>query len=335
MERLEVQRRKLADRLAGVDAAAVAAQDARRRALVEGDPEPAEAARLDRACAVAIEARAGVEGAARSVATQLEDAIRARDALVDGEARKVVITDCEQRAAAIDAAAEALAGAADAFARAATAMGQTITEHGLARPDGLSPHYSGVVLARPIIAAALRRANPDAAVLPPVYGLSGPATVVPADPDHFAADPIVTARRVQSGLLRDIADDVKAGRAPPVAPPVPGAAKPVERIVIPETSVVLKHGVAYVGPESRPTLVSAGQGLIPAPVAEAAIKAGMAARAGTPAAADILRELEASAARSSIGLKSTKEARAAHVALDFDLGTWLDAERVRRRQAQA
>ena len=225
VDRLDAQRRPLAERLSSADARVEAAQRMRREALVNGDPDLTAMAALDKACVDAIEARGGVEDAMRAVAQQLEEATRTRDGLRDAAARGQLAEAAERRAQALDDAAEGLARAARAFSDARIAMIATVAQHGVrvvnhAAVGGASPPW---MLCQPIAEAGLRLASTGMQTMASrtgvLYGGDGAA---------LDSDPVTVMRREMSGLLRDFAEDVLTGRVPAVEMPRPGeAAAPV------------------------------------------------------------------------------------------------------------
>ncbi len=286
VDRLNTQRSRLADRLAGAVAAVEAAQTARRAALVDGDPDAKAMATLDRRCADAAEARSGVEAALTVVTAGLEDAAARLAALKDAAARARVAAGAETRAKALDTAGEVLAAAAKAFGAAREAMVRAIGEHGAATLDPVSGHNLPAALAaRPVITAAIRAAAPG--ILPTSDSLGAP----------IENDPALAARRL-AGRLRDHGEDVLAGRVPAVELPRPGlAALPIDPSNPLTTPVPMVRGVArktlcYVHPvTNRMIHVSAGEADMPPRVLEVAIEAELAVRAGDPRASAILQEV--------------------------------------------
>ena len=198
VDTLTVRRDRLAERQAGAAERLALADAARLDALTSGDPTPAELAKLDKGCADAANAHAGLVAAVDALSAQLAAATNARDALQDAAARALVAADAERRALALDAAAEALATAARAFGDARTAMVRAIVDHG-ARVDNVLAQGGSTpaaMLAKPITLAAIRLAAPG--VLPGEDGFG-----VALD-----ADPVLVMRRGQSGRLRDLGDEV-------------------------------------------------------------------------------------------------------------------------------
>ena len=332
VQRLEGQREKLAERLAAAAGRTGAASAERRRALLDGNPAQADMAKLDRACADAIDAQSGIEEAARHVATQLEDAQRAYTSLVDAAKRSEVATDCETRATAIDTAAERLAEAARSFNEARMDLVKAVATHGVAQMpvasfDG-SP-LSAEMACAPIVAAAVRVAAPGVLPAADIFG------------GEHVADVMVATRRAQSGRLRDHVDLVKAGTVLPEAPPVPGERRALRRVAIEEASVILRTGVRYTGQHGAPVLLREGGGHIPRPVAEAAVAAGMGAWPGTAAAADMMRALEATRIKHETGVRPGENMKPGpdplptFADLKFDLGAWIAAERTRLNEENA
>ena len=285
VDRLDAQRAKLSDRLAGAVAAVEASQTARRQALVEGDPDTKAMAALDLACSRATEARSGVETALHVVADGLAEAVNRRDTLQDAATRARIAAAAETRAKALDAAGEALAAAAQAFGASREAMIRAIAEHGAATPDLISGHNLPAALAaRPIIAAAVRAAAPG--VLPASDSLGAP----------IEADPALAARRL-AGRLRDHAEDVLAGRAPAIELPRPGQkpqpidpSNPLTARVEMVRAVVLES-LCYVGQAGRLVHAEPGEVDLPLRVFEVASEAGWALEPGTRAAKEALAKI--------------------------------------------
>lgn len=332
VQRLEGQRQKLAERLAEAVARTGAATAARRRALLDSDPAPADMAKLDRACADAIDAQSGVEEAARHVATQLEDAQRAYAGLVDAAKRAEVTADCERRAAAIDAAAERLADAAQAFSDARREMIKTVAVCGLAEThvatiDDLP--LSAEMSCTPIVAAAVRAAAPGVIPATDIFGAS------------LLADVVIAARRAHSGRLLDHSESVAAGTIPPETAPTPGERRVLRRVVVEEAAVILRTGIRYTGQHGAPVLLREGGGCIPRPVAEAAVAAGLGAWPGTAKAVEIMEDLDRTRIKHQTGVRPGESMKPGpdplptFVALDFDLGAWIAAERIRLTEEAA
>lgn len=216
VDRLEAQRAKLAGRAAELSGRLDEARAARRAALISGELDDAAQAAVDKAFADAAEAHGFVEEEIRAVSGQIDEAAARRDGLRDAAARAEVAADCERRAAALDAAAEALATAAEVFGEARAAMAAAIGEHGARVDNPLSTDgsTSAAMLGRPVVLAAVRLAAPG--VLPAADGLG----------EAHSDDPLLAMRRAQSGKIRDHADDVRDGRLPPVEMPRPGSAAP-------------------------------------------------------------------------------------------------------------
>ncbi len=269
VDRLENQRRPLADRLSTADARVEAAQRARHESLVNDDPDADTTAKLDRACFDAIEARGGVEAALRDVAVQLGEAVQARDALQDAAARRRIAAAAEARATALDGAAESLAAAARAFDDARAAVVLAIAEHGVRMDNPMCAGGSvpASLLAQSIVMAAVRLAAPG--VLPATDGFGA----------HHEADPLAVMRRAQAGRLRDHADDIREGRAPAADLPRPGEAAAAILRDSPISSeptelAVFKVPISYLARNGY-SLVSADEGQIEVPARVAAKGRGM------------------------------------------------------------
>ena len=283
--RLEAQRARLSDRLAGAVAAVEAAQTARRAALVDGDPDARAMATLDRRCADAAEARSGVEAALKVVIAGLDDATTRRDALQDAATRARIAGEAEARAKALDAAGEALAAAALAFGAAREGMIRAIGEHAAATPDPISGHNLPAALAaRPIVTAAIRAAAPE--ILPASDSLGAP----------IEADPALAARRL-AGRLRDHAEDVLAGRVPAAELPRPGQkptpvdpSNPLTARVEMVRAVVVER-LCFIGQAGRMIHSEVGEVEIPRAVFEVAREAGWALEPGTRAATEALAKV--------------------------------------------
>ena len=287
VDTLAVRHARLAERLAAAVERVEAAQAARLAALVDGDPTPAEIGKLDRACLDAAGARAGLDDAVRAVTAQLEEATRTRDELTGRAAIARIAAEAERRASALDAAAEALAGAAKAFNDARAAMVTAVATHGVRVDHPLSTDGSvpASLVARPIVQAALRMAAPS--MYEAVSGLGA----------FYDSDPMMVTRRGQSGLLRDHAEDLNAGKALPIDLPRPGEKSAVDPSNPLTTAVPMVRGVArvplaYRHPISgRLVQVEAGSVELPPRVLEVAIEADFALAADNLHAAAVLREL--------------------------------------------
>ena len=242
VERHDAQIVKLAARRSDLSLRLDEVRAARRAALISGELDDAAQATVDKAHADAAETLGFVDEEIASITGKRDAAQRHLDGLRDAVRRAEIVADCELRASAIDDAAEKLARAAQGLGRACDDMIQAIADHGARVDDVLSTSgsTSAVLLGRSIIRAALHMAAPS-------LHSTGDGLGVP-----FDADPVMVARRGQSGRLLDHRDAVRENRVAAVDMPRIGSTVSIAPALSSRGSVSLVHaGLALSEPTAR------------------------------------------------------------------------------------
>ena len=278
---LHAKRARLSERLAGIVAAYDAAGAEQRAALIE---ESSDAKAIDARYADLrglAEQRTMVEQALADLGLQIDDGERRRVAMLDKIHRETTAAEAEARAAKIEAAAARLADAAATFGRARADLEAAAADNAVADGDK-HPRW----LVHDVVIAAVRVAAPGAirgALNVPGVPRNTPDAGPPPDVAEAARERLVAPLRAHAAAV--LAGHVQA--VPLAIPPSPTAHIAIH---MDELAIVLREPASYVGVDSHPVLLREGQGSVFRPVAEAAIRAGMAVLAGTPDAVRILKE---------------------------------------------